>query len=470
MPSKTEFRARGRGANPSRSRRVRTPLLIVALIAVGLMVVSCSSSKSSSTNSSSAASSSASGPVGTADEIGLSATEVHVGLIADVNTPVLPGLFQKSVDLVNAWATIVNKSGGVAGRKVVVDFCDSKLDANATTNCVIKACETDVAIISEANVFTNTNDLDTCKDKAGQPIGMPNFAVIAFPPLTCDKNSYQIVGQGTYCATQKDNPQTYTQNVGDLRYYTQHNQDLHGLFVYNGDVPSLRITSVPGFTMGVNMGIKKDGDGFYAVSGRAPQSALTPIVQVMKTNKSTFGYNGNTIPNYIQMRNEAQLQGVNSVKVWASNSGIYDSAFIKQAGSYAEGTWLGLPELPFYSEYKMNPSLTALVAQIGSVDALSNNSIIAYEQALLFQDIMTKAAAAGGTLNRQALFTALKNEHSFDAQGIIGKTDIANRVPSPCIVMLNVVGGQFKRIDPAKPGTFNCDPQNVQTIKMNMNS
>lgn len=450
--------------------------VLVAVLAV--VVSACSSSGSSSSSSSSstsspststgsAASSTASGPVGTADEIGITATEIKVGLIMDVNTPVMPGLFQKSVDLVNAWAAIVNKSGGLAGRKVVMDFCDSKLDPNATTNCIIKACANDFAMITETSNLSNVSAIDSCKNKAGQTIGMPNFATIGFPPLSCDKNSYFITGQAAYCATQSQKPQTFTVNVGDMRYYSTHFTDLHGIWVYNGDVPAVRVTSVPGFQLGANMGIKKDGQGFYTSSGSAPQSALTPLIQVMKKNKSTFGYNGSTNSNYIQFRNEAKLQGLNTVKVWASNSGIYDSAFLKQAGADAEGTWAGLPELPFYSEYQSNPALAALVKQIGDVNKLSNNSIIAYEEALLFQDIVQKAAATG-TLNRAALFTALKNEHAFDAQGIIGPTDIAARTPSPCIVMVKVVNGKWTRQYPSKVGTFDCNPQNVQTIKMDM--
>jgi hypothetical protein len=459
-------------ASISKAVRKRKPhvILVIMLVALAVVITSCSSSKktTSTTSSGGSASSTATGPVGNANEIGISATEIKVGLIADVNTPVLPGLFQKSVDLVNAWAAIVNKAGGVAGRKVTIDFCDSKLDANATTNCVINACANDFAIISEADVLTDTADLDNCKDKSGASTGIPNFAVIAFPPLNCDKVSYTVSGQADFCATQGDKPQTYTVNVGDMRYYTTHFQDLHGVWVYNGDVPAVRQSSVPGFTIGSNLGIKKDGQGFYTSSGSAPQSALTPLVQVLKNNKSTFGYDGSTNPNYIQFRNEAQLQGVSTVKVWASNSGIYDNDVIKQGGANVEGTWAGLPELPFYSEYQSNPALAALVKQIGDVNKLSNNSIIAYEQALLFQDIVTKAAAAGGTLNRAALFTALNNEHAFDAQGIIGATDIAAHKPSPCIVMVKIVDGKWTRQFPTKEGTFDCSADNVQTIKLDL--
>src|SRR3954447_18053366 len=70
----------------------------------------------------------------TATEIGVTATEIHIAVIADVDNPIVPGLFQGAVDGVNGAAKYLNsKAGGrgVAGRKLVVDFTDSKLNANA---------------------------------------------------------------------------------------------------------------------------------------------------------------------------------------------------------------------------------------------------------------------------------------------------------------------------------------------------
>jgi hypothetical protein len=460
-------------------RRPRVLLTMLTLAAALLAAVGCSSSSPSSASSAggstqsasgAAAASSAAAPTGSAapsNEIGVTATQIHVAFIADVNTPVAPGLFQKSVDAVNAWAKIVNANGGLAGRQLEVDFCDGKLDANATTNCVIKACQSDFAMITQADVLTDLSDIDGCKNQQGQPVGLPNLAAIAFPPLTCDKDTYTISGQSTYCATESDNPQTYTVNIGDFRYYTSHFTGLHGLWVYNGDVPTVRILSVPGFQAGSNLGIGKDGQGFYSSSGEAPQSAMTPFVQVLKQSGSTFGYDGSTLANNVLLRKEAQLQGVSSVKVWACNSVCYDPKYITQGGSAVNGTYVLLNNLPYLSEYQGNAALAALVKQVGSVSDLDNDSIDAYIEALLFQDAVQKAAATG-TLSRQSLFTELNSEHSFDADGIIGATDVGQHTVSPCIVMAQVVNGAWTRAYPSKAGTFDCSSANVVQIKMNL--
>jgi hypothetical protein len=80
---------------------------------------------------------------------------------------------------------------------------------------------------------------------------------------------------------------------------------------------------------------------------------------------------------------------------------------------------------------------------------------------------VNKAIANGGTLNRTTLFTALKDEHSFDADGIIGPVDIGNHAESNCSVLVQLQNGVWQRVDPVQPGTFNCSSSNLTTLKMN---
>jgi hypothetical protein len=257
-------------------------------------------------------------------------------------------------------------------------------------------------------------------------------------------------------------------NVGAFRYYKTLDSDLHGVFVYNGDVPTVKLAEVPTFTGGSDLGIKKDGEGFYTSSGSAPQTTLTPIVQVLKQNQSTFGYGGATMANTVLLRKEAQLQGASSVKVWACNSGCYDTNFIALGGSAVNGEYSATNYLPFYTDWQDNATLKSLVTAMGGVSNIDGNSLMSYVDALLFQDAVGKAVANGGTLDRQTFFAAMAKETSFDADGIIGATNIAAHTPSACIAVSQVRGGQWKRVYPAQAGTFNCDPANLVTVKLNL--
>ncbi|MGH3299065.1 MAG: ABC transporter substrate-binding protein, partial [Trebonia sp.] len=302
-----------------------------------------------------------------------------MAMIADVNNPLVPGLFKDSVNAVNAWAKEVNASGGLDGRHVQVDFCDSQLNPNATTSCVIKACQNDFAIVgTSANALEDLSDIDGCKNAAGKAVGIANLAAFAFVPEVCDPDTYGYGGVGSYCATAKQSPSTYQVPVGDTRYLVAHNPGLHGIWLYDTDDPTFKLTEVPLFQAESNIGIKKDGQGFYPLSGAVPQSALTPFIQQIKASGSTFVYDDTTTQNMVLLRKEAQLQGVNSVKVWECNSGCYDPSYYQLGGATVNGTYASLDELPYLSDYKSNPNLDKLITDLGGLSNFNNNALGSY--------------------------------------------------------------------------------------------
>ena len=65
-------------------------------------------------------------------------------------------------------------------------------------------------------------------------------------------------------------------------------KDLHGIWTIPADLKATKNAVMPTAQAGVDLGIKKDGNGFYDIFSRDPQSAMTPIVQAIKQNNSTF--------------------------------------------------------------------------------------------------------------------------------------------------------------------------------------
>jgi ABC-type branched-subunit amino acid transport system substrate-binding protein len=401
-----------------------------------------------------------------ANDIGITDSEIRIAVVADVDNPVVPALFKSGVDAVQAWAKTVNQQGGIAGRKVVVDFIDSRLSPNDARNALITACSQDFALVgTEALFITNVSDLETCKNAQGQPVGIPDLSGIATSAERCSPVTYYLNSDAAYCATKDDHPQTYTAQQGDYRYYVKTNKDLHGIWLAPADVKDVKNATLPSYQAGMDLGIKPDGEGVYDVFARDPQSALTPKIQVVKQNGSTFIYNGSSAAMMILARREAKLQGVNSVKLWACHQGCYDHDWLTQGGSDVEGTHALLLNLPFYTEYKSSPPLASLAKTLGGPDKVNSYGVSALIAALMFQDAAKKAVAGGGTLTRQSLFDALKNTHDFDAQGLVGPVDIGNHATPHCIVVTVVKNGKWVREFPTKAGTFDCSTKNVAKIK-----
>ena len=212
-----------------------------------------------------------------------------------------------------------------AGRSSI-DFIDSKLNPNETRNATIKACADDFAMVGgEALFMSNVDDMVACKNAAGEAIGIPDVPGCARRREQCSPVSYTIIGRGPYCATKNDHPQTYLAPQGDALYYLKQNKDLHGIWLTPGrpQVDQGRRCSRP-TRPAQDLGIKKDGNGFYDVFQRDPQSAMTPVVQAIKQNNSTFAYSGSD--KMLDLRKEATIQGVTSVKVWGCTQACYSQA------------------------------------------------------------------------------------------------------------------------------------------------
>jgi hypothetical protein len=49
---------------------------------------------------------------------------------------------------------------------------------------------------------------------------------------------------------------------------------------------------------------------------------------------------------------------------------------------------------------------------------------------------------------------------------MLGPTDVGGHKPSPCFVLMQVKGGKYVRVFPKQPGTLDCNPNNLFTIKL----
>ena len=89
----------------------------------------------------------------TATDVGVTADTIRIGVVADNDNPFVPGIFKGAADAVKGAAKYINANGGIAGRKLVVDVYDSKLNANEARNVFIEACDRDFALVGTTALF-----------------------------------------------------------------------------------------------------------------------------------------------------------------------------------------------------------------------------------------------------------------------------------------------------------------------------
>jgi ABC-type branched-subunit amino acid transport system substrate-binding protein len=409
-----------------------------------------------------------------ATEIGVTAKEIRIAILADVDTPVAPGLFKGSQDAVEGFAKYINKQGGLADRKVVVDFIDTKLSADEARNAIIKACQEDFAMVGTAALFINNIDDQTaCVDQAGAVTGLPDIPFLATEvQQQCSPITFPVSPPQVLCDTVDEHPQTYQASVGRGFYYKKKfGNDLHGVYIFGSDLRSARNAS---FSSGLGQvrQICCESDRDFDLSARAPQSEYTPVVQEIKDQSSSYAQSAGPFNTTVALRKEAKLQGIDSVKVWDCGTQCYDPALIEQGGADVEGQFADTLYLPFFNaaDRKANKMAAAFFKNVGADNAGQLGAPYSWIAAIAFRDAVNAVVEEHGVngLTRANLLDALGNIDDFDADGFYSGVDLAGREIGPCHVLNQVKNGKFVRIQPTKPGKFDCPKGGVVHTELDL--
>jgi hypothetical protein len=406
-----------------------------------------------------------------ATDIGVTAKEIHISVNADVDNPFAPGLFKGAVEGVKGAAKFINSKaggGGLAGRKLVVDFNDSHLNANDSRNAVISSCTDDFAMVGSFMLFlSNVDDEVNCKDQAGQATGLPDLASVATGvPQSCSPVAYPVSPAQLVCSTKDQSPQTYNGNQFDSKYLLSKNKNnLHGAMIFGNDTKDAARGGQVLLDTAEKAGIKSDQT--IGVSGLAPQSAYTPIINQMKSSSSNYSYNSSALSSVELERSEAQLQGLTGV-TWVCTIACYDKK-IKDQADVMEGQYVTMTFLPF-EEANTNATLKNFLKYVGPSNAdgfavYGWTATLAFKQAV---DAVVKKDGVNGLTRANLLSTGIDSLTSFNAGGMIGTTNIKDKVPTPCAALVQLKSGKFVRVAPSKKGTFNCDKSNAVQIKADL--
>jgi ABC-type branched-subunit amino acid transport system substrate-binding protein len=404
----------------------------------------------------------------TASDVGVTADTIRIGVVADMDNPFVPGIFKGAADAVQGAAKYINANGGIAGRKLVVDVYDSKLNANETRNAFIEACEKDFALVGTTALFvTSVDDLVNCKDINGDATGIPDVAGLT-TSLTegCSPVTYPTATVQVLCDTLDDNPPTQQGNVGPFKYYIkQLKGDAHGALLMSNDTPDARRSGSANLATAQKAGIKADIE--VALSSRDPQSAFTPVVQKMKEDSSNFAYLAMSLNSAIQLRQEAALQGIpNDDVVWMCPSPCYDEEAVKDTGDTLENEQITLTFTPF-EEAPQNKMVANFVKYTGK-DKVDGFGVWGWASAIAFQQVLEAAVKKDGVnaVTRANLLAGLKNLRSFDAGGMIGTADVGGKIATPCFMLVEWKNGKYTRVHPKKKATFDCKKSNYTTLQV----
>ena len=168
----------------------KTRLAALAMVAVvALTAVACSSTNSTTTTTSSGGTASIGGRTvpssANSDHTGITATTVRVG---NVSTLALGGLFKGALVGTQAYADYVNSTGGVNGRKIVVDSADDQYSGTGNKEATQNAISNDAALVGGFSTFDSFGGTVLAQNP-----GVPDVTQVLDPATNALPNVYSAV-------------------------------------------------------------------------------------------------------------------------------------------------------------------------------------------------------------------------------------------------------------------------------------
>ena len=401
----------------------------------------------------------------TATDVGVTPEEIRIAVVADVENPLVPGFFAGSVAGVEGAAKYINADGGIAGRKVVVDFIDSHLSADDARNAVIEACAEDFALVGTSALFlNNVDDMVGCVDKEGAPTGIPDIPLVVTEVVQqCSPVSFPINPPNLICDTRDEHPQKYRVNTSEIPYFQEEYGELKGYFLVPNDLKSATDSTLVAIAGIEAAGVENLGQ--TSLSLMSPRTAFTPAVQAIKDTGANYVFGRLPFP---PLRQEAKVQGATDVEVWDCELPCYDEGVIDEGGQDIEGQYVRLQFLPF-DETKSNKMLANFI-KYTDPDNTDGFAPQAFAAMLAFREAAEAVVEKGGddALTRAAVLDALEQVNDFDADGMIAPVDLGDRRIIGCGIVMQIQDGEFVRVHPKKAGTFACSKKNVQVVELDL--
>ena len=430
--------------------------LAIGIVALSLLATACGRSDSGGSTTTTAANANAKCKDAKleATEIGVTSDTITVQVMADVGSPLAPGLFQGNVDAVQAWAKWVNDNGGLACRQVKVDVWDSKMDPAEAKNGLINGCKNSLALVGDNALFNpDTATIGNCADKAGQPVGLPNFVGLANDANeSCQPNTWNVQSVAELCKVSTGVRDFQTQS-GMYKWFAKNLAPDKEFYLIPGDLPTTVQSAM--YIIAAQKAAGIDVVDAMKVSGRAEQAAFTPVLQAAKAAGATSIYNGSNSGVMVKAMQEAKAQGVLANYKWVGSLSIYDKTFTNADPSLTNGTYAGLSQLP-WAEADQSPGLAAYVKYIGGeskADALGANGFMA---GIAFKETIDSIVAAQGpnAVTRSAVVKAMQSTKS-DFMGWVGQPKGGKDI-LPCFMIVQIQNGKWNRIYPTETGKLDC--------------
>ncbi len=416
---------------------------------VATSAVACSSTNSASTSTTSSGGTGGSGRSAVpssafSDHTGITSTSVNV---ANVSTLALGGLFKGATVGTQAYADYVNSTGGVNGRKIMVDGADDNYTGTGNKQATQNAVTNDAALVGGFSTFDSFGGTVLAQNP-----GVPDVTQVLDPKTNTLPNVYSPV------------PLEGGWQEGPLQYF----KTKFGSSVKNVGTLVANLPSPEADWAGEKYVMEKVGyNVVYDQTYGETQFDFTPNVIAMKNAGVKVLFIDQMAEIYASalLKNLAQQNFHPQIVLGAAT---YSNALVQAAGGpdAVNGSYLDQnASLYLGGDQSTIPAVATFlhwvnVASPGFKPDLF--TMYGWVSASLFVQALRNA---GTNPSRGSILTALSKITTFNGGHIVTTADPAARTVSNCYLLGHVVNGQFERLDdpPVSSSTngYRCDYQYV---------
>ena len=410
----------------SRSRAGRVATASLAVLTAAALLAACGNAKNVVS-------------VGSKSSQGVTATQIDVGSIANITGP-LSSDFAPIVNGVQAYFSMINAAGGVAGRKIkLVAQEDDQGSATIDLTVAQKLVEQNKVF---AVVGVGTPFFGGAKYLAQQ--GEPTFGYAVStdwqdrPTLFADFGSVLCFPCGA---------------PGDA--YTAQQLGATSVAVVSYGVPQSAAACEAGATGMKNLGINVSYTDFNFGLGADP----TADVLQMKSHNVDLLFTCLDVTGNVAFARAISQNALNTKQVWFNG---YDPSTVQQYGSLMTGVYFGLQHVPFQSALSgLYPGLTNYIKEMNKYQPKYTYNETALDGWIAADQFVTGLRQVGKkTLTQKSLVAALNSETAYTGGGLTTPvnwtTAHTTATPPYCQSAVQVVNGQFEPAFVQNGQVFTC--------------
>jgi ABC-type branched-subunit amino acid transport system substrate-binding protein len=366
---------------------------------------------------------------------GITSKTITIGQMADITGPI-PGYFAGAEYGVAAWAAYVNSTGGIDGRKVVVDFKDSAFSCTAVTNGMKELSSSAFAIVGTFAVA----------DACGLPIVKASPQVLNLPGIILD---FPLASLPNVVQTVPNPPGNATSG------YVWIKQKYGAAAVQ--EAGTLYPAANPAGAGYQRAAAESVGWKYVYQNGVGEAQTLftSDILRMKSDNLKVVDINSLTVTQVTDFLNQAAQENYHPLAIIATSA--YDATFFKLLTNPANASnvVVPLPAATFLGPNRFSvPEVKTMFKWVEKVKPgwpLDIYTLFAWLAGMNFQAAMSHIS---GTPTQQKLVAAAHKVTSFNGNGLIPMVNPAKGIPTNCTTIVGAKNGAFVRIAPQSG--FDC--------------